>query len=255
MVPYGNPGSFDRPVIDGLTEPDGPARLAVFATPPCVSRSLDGGETYSAPELLLHDKLNHIMGAGTLALDGGAVLTWMTLEGSPLSPRMVARMDTLGVVQATLDSTAVWRGASILAADRWSGSKFRGTLYAIWTSVGNENVDFPDILLSSSSDSGRSWSTASIVSDAARPRFRAIPYVAVAPDGAVGRHGTRGPNKRCVAAYTFAPPTTGAGNGHRVLPWTMSIAVPKWIDGNLSVVDGLGGATMVPWRLPRTGGL
>jgi hypothetical protein len=221
MLPHGTPGSFDRPVIDGIIEKDGVEHLAIFATPPSVYRSRAGGEGFHEPALVLDDGRNNIMGAGTLALDGAAVITWMALENEPVAPLIVGRMDTLGaVVQTMLDSTAVWRGASIVAADRSGESSLRGSLYAIWTSDTRGEVDTPEVLFASSLDGGRTWSPATVLSDPSKLRFRAIPYVAVASDGVLGATWYEGSGLGPCGRPVFRASSDGGRSWSPTIPMT-----------------------------------
>jgi hypothetical protein len=220
MVPYGRPESFDHPVIDGITDKDGDELLVVFATPPSISRSLDGAESFSEPELLFRDLERRTLGAGVLALDGAVVMTW-TLEDEPRSALIVARKDTLGPVVATVfDSMSVWRGASILAADRSEMSRFRGHLYAVWTTDTRGDVDIPVIRFASSADGGRSWSSATVLSESSEPRFRAIPYVAVTSSGVVGATWYEGSGSGSCGRLVFRASPNGGRDWGATIPLT-----------------------------------
>lgn len=157
-----------------------------------VSRSIDGGATFSAP-LQISDSNGGYQGTAPgvgpsgelyvvwyrgiehqidVSTDGG--LTWGT-------DRLVAPVNSI---------SSPLPGASFrlnsfpaLAVDRGAGPN-AGNLYVVWADESGPTGD-PDVLLTRSIDGGVTWSTPIRVSDDANGEYQWYPAVAVAPDGVV----------------------------------------------------------------------
>lgn len=264
-MPYGSPGSFDRPVIDGYMGSDGRERLALFATPPSVSRLRDDAGGWGQSELVVGDGRNNIIGAGALAQDGAAIVTWMTLEDSPESPLFAARAPESGeTIVSVLDSAAVWRGPSIIAVDRGRESPYRGRLYIVWTSNTLGDRDTPEVLWARSGDDGRSWSPPDVLSTPTLRRYRAVPFVAVASTGVLGAAWYEAPGEGPCGRPVFRASLDGGDSWGPAIAATEAVHCPgegrepaagrwPWGSDYGAVAATSDGAFLVAWSDARAG--
>jgi hypothetical protein len=188
----------DAPAPEGAPRP--PRALTLFC-------SVDGGRSIERPVLVPMPDTGWFTAPGGIAVlrDGTVAAAFYEtkawrlnesgarVECSPPSPRVVkCLVSTDGgktvSVAAAITTTTMQPTTIALAADRSVGA-FHGRLYAVWDDVVQ---DLTRVLLAFSTDSGRTWSGPTVVSDNVRWRPPdvgpdvVLPALAVSPTGVVG---------------------------------------------------------------------
>ena len=198
----GHKGGF--PGIDSVSSPDA---VSVY-------RSTDGGRTFETPVHLVATPDQPIRGVskGVILSDGTLVLAYIQGKegtetlGSQFKPNFLLKVvsseveadNVFGAIKFSKASVisnitfghSLTSGPSVfdIAADR-STSAFKDRLYAVWA---NTYSGGSDIMLSYSSDKGKSWTAPRVVNDDVQPfdpanrRDHFRPVVAVNRDGVVG---------------------------------------------------------------------
>src|SRR6266567_5634406 len=163
---------------------------------PRFSRSTDGGASFSLPIGLSTHGMPAVGPNGEIYVVGldasDVVVTKSTDGGLSFGPAVpVASVIPIGHIES---ATAQYCGmvlkgslrASVsprIAVDR-SGGPNNGTVYVVFASHG-AGADEADVYLTRSTDGGATWSTPSRLNDDAAANDQWLPFVAVAPNGAV----------------------------------------------------------------------
>ena len=169
------------------------------------ARSTDGGATFSDPIVLSDgsndqgsvpvvgprgevyvfwtDRVSEVIFVRK-SIDGGVTFGQATSVASaaPIGTRAGATDQYCGRVLN--GSIAAGASSMIAAADR-SGGSHGGALYVVFSTRG-EGIDLADVFLTTSSDGGTTWSKPRRLNDDVTTNDQWQPFVAVAPNGAVG---------------------------------------------------------------------
>jgi hypothetical protein len=166
------------------------------AEPIVFSRSTDGGKTFSAPQRLSASHNNNRIGGrqgSTIRADasGNIYVVWedgVTINGTKTSAQVFAKSSDGGVsfsrpdvISPVVDLPSPLPGSSF-RNDSFPAvdiDQVSGTVYVAWADFQSGRGQ---VMLSSSSDGGSTWSPASVVLDVAG-RSAFFPGVAVSPDG------------------------------------------------------------------------
>jgi hypothetical protein len=238
--------AWDRLIEDPLGQPF----VGTFTGPAMFARSTDGGASFSTPEVLFETGTNkqtignvpvafpngHVAVLGTY-FDNGSLgknsqHLWVTLStdgGQTFSaPRLVMDMQSLPVPGLRTGDTVP---AFAVAAD--------GTLYATWQDVRFSKDKRTDVLVTSSQDEGRTWSTPVKANDtpaAAQDAF--TPAIAVDTRGRVGilYYDLRDDTSTKDAAFMTAEWLTTSTNRGRT--WSASRRVTPTFDHAAAAPSG-----------------
>jgi hypothetical protein len=157
-----------------------------------VSRSTDGGMTFSAP-LQISDSTNGYQGSlPVVGPDGEIYVSWLHNNGIELDRSTDGGL-TWGtdILASTLDALpsplpgALFRNPTwpFLAVDR-SGGPFHGNLYIVWADETRSGVG-PDLMFIRSTDRGVTWSSPRRISDDTNGEYQWFPWISVDPHGAI----------------------------------------------------------------------
>ena len=159
--------AWDRLIEDPLGAPF----VGTFSGPAMFARSTDGGRTFSSPQVIFSTGTNkQTIGNVPLALpDGTVVVAGTYLENASLGKNaqklFVVRSSDGGrtfsapelpLVMQSLAVPGIRSGDTVpsFAVDRRTG-----TIYAAWQDIRFSNGKRTDVLVTSSADAGRTWST------------------------------------------------------------------------------------------------
>jgi hypothetical protein len=215
MVPFGGGGPFDRcSIVADTSNSKFSGYVYVLAsqslktetgrsvTPAVVSRSTDGGKTFSNPVRILPNNLDGNVGNAAVLSDGTLVVTFFDYASTGRDKIRMLKQRRLWVaaskdggltfstprfVAEFADPDPATRPRSgpnrMLAANRSSGTN-RDRLYIVWTDFESGGTD---IKVSYSTNEGETWSEPLAVNDShAKGIDNATPAIAVNRSGVVG---------------------------------------------------------------------
>lgn len=172
-----------------------------------LSRSTDGGATFSTPIPVSPRSVSNNQSAmPAVGPDGEVFVAWLAQDtdkiygsrstdgGLSFEPALpVASTDRLGspnictqTARSGLNGNIRAANAPIIAVDRSEGSS-RGNAYIVFSAdADGSGPDMADVFLVRSRDSGASWSEPIRINDDKTTNDQWLPFVAVAPNGALG---------------------------------------------------------------------
>lgn len=278
-VPSGGGGSFDRCSIVADTRARSAGHVYVLASqsigstvghhisPAAVSRSTDGGLTFSDPVRIVANNLDGNVSNAVVMSDGTLIVTFFDFASTSRDRMRMLKQRRLWVVASRdggltffppsfvaefADADAVTHPNSgpnrMLAVDPSSGA-FRDRLYMVWTDFVSGATN---IFLSHSIDRGETWSDPVRVNDDVNNGAdHATPAIAINTDGVVGvawYDRRNDPSNRCFEV-SFAASLDG---GKTLLPSVVISTASSCPDGPGNVVrpdsggDGFGVAKRWP---------
>ncbi len=194
-------------VWDRLVEPTGnpraSERTAAYTGPAMLSKTTDGGRTWSAPQVIVNTGQNRQTIGNQVVVDPrtGTLYDFFDL----ITPPFGVSAYNLAFVSST-DGGASWSGPHVVASiesvgvtDPNTGQPVRsgdiipepaiapatGRLYAVWQDSRWSGGRYDEIALSTSADGGATWTApVRVNTPTGRPAFN--PAVAVSSDGTVG---------------------------------------------------------------------
>lgn len=211
--------SYDREYIVVKAVPNGPDTIFVLAKTPirvfghvandalAFSRSTDGGATFEYPRLLLADpstSIIHVAGGFVVAPNGDIIISFLAHDAPVADPVLIknriwiTRSKDGGrtfsePIAATTSIVHGNRGDELkmlkslatagIAMDTAQGSAYRGRLYLNYLTVLDGRLQ---VMVATSSDTGRTWSSAVKVNDDAGTANHSNPRIAINQQGIVG---------------------------------------------------------------------
>jgi hypothetical protein len=239
----------------GFARPAGLAAPGIFLSGPIYFRSLNGGQTFSYPRLVIplpfHRSAGQpqsaVLSDGTLVAayvdvtedadglkqTGAAIHVTTSCDGGDTFSRVVIVPGAAGGGSLSLAANR-GSGSLSLAADRGDGP-FRDHIYLAWT---DSQSGRDQILLIKSSDKGKTWSLPVVINDDAFPGLKDLPngympVVAVNDGGVVGVmwYDNRGSNDEHGYSVRFTASLDGGETfvpSVRVSEVSASYEIEKW---------------------------
>lgn len=194
LIPRGDGGSFDHPII--LVAEEDPATVLVFAnqswsegTANSIIRSRDGGRSFFSP-VRVHPIVRRSQNGNIALFSNGMLATsWFTIDsenGDPPRLWLSTSWDGGGSFDPPVVITENYaRTWPMLAVDR-SLDPDRERLYAAWVGlVGLDGISNDLVYLSWSDDGGIRWTPPKVIHTSANTRMKNV-VLAVSPEGIVG---------------------------------------------------------------------